>query len=78
MPKISELVTTGIKGLWGTETVSEGNGIPVIKQTIFLMKVLLIIAILHIEIYHLTKLVKTFCKAEIFSLKKVAEQKRIL
>ena len=31
MPKISELVSTGIKGLWGTETVSAECGIPVIK-----------------------------------------------
>ena len=31
MPKISELVSTGIKGLWGTETVSAEVGIPVIK-----------------------------------------------
>ena len=31
MPKISELVSTGIKGLWGTETVSAERGIPVIK-----------------------------------------------
>lgn len=31
MPKISELVSIGIKGLWGTETVSQDVGIPVIK-----------------------------------------------
>lgn len=31
MPKISELVSTGIKGLWGTETVFTECGIPVIK-----------------------------------------------